>query len=104
MHFEILIEDQSGGKAMEILFPKLLQGEITFRIHSYKGIGRIPEGLKPGGDANKRILLSQLPRLLHGYGKVPDCGTIIVICDLDDKVVDLHTREPSPCVFRIDLS
>ena len=85
MHFEILIEDQSGGKAMEILFPKLLQGEITFRIHPYKGIGRIPKGLKPSGDANKRILLSQLPRLLQGYGKVPDCGTIIVICDLDNK-------------------
>jgi len=84
-HFEILIEDQSGSRAMEILLPKLLEANITFRVHAYKGIGHIPKGLKPNSDASKRQLLNQLPRILRGYGKVPDCGTILVICDLDDR-------------------
>jgi len=69
----------------EILMPKLLLGDgTTCRVIPYKGIGRISKGLKPG-DANKRQLLNQLPHLLQGYGRVPHCGTIIVICDLDDR-------------------
>jgi len=84
MHFEILIEDQSGGKAMEILIPKLLGDQTTFKIRSYKGIGHIPKGLKPGSDVKKRKLLSDLPRVLQGHGKVSNSGTILVICDLDN--------------------
>ncbi|MGB5685679.1 MAG: hypothetical protein WBM35_07705 [Candidatus Electrothrix sp.] len=45
MHFEILIEDQSGKKALDILIPKLISLEHTFKVHSYKGIGRIPKNL-----------------------------------------------------------
>ena len=85
MHFEFLTEDPSSGKAMEILLPKLLANNDTYNIHSYKGTGHIPKGLKPKSDANKRILLDQLPRLLRGYGKVPYSGYIIIICDLDDR-------------------
>ena len=47
MHYEILIEDKSGEKSMTILAPKLLRENDTFKIHSYKGIGHIPKGLKP---------------------------------------------------------
>jgi len=85
VHFEFLVEDQSSAKAMEILLPKLFDGKITYNIHSYKGLGHIPKDLTPGTDAKKRILLDQLPRLLSGYGKVPDLGYIIIICDLDNK-------------------
>jgi len=85
MHFEFLTEDQSSGRAMEILIPKLLGNEITYRVISYKGIGHIPEGLRPKSDANKRILLDRLPKILRGYGRTPNCGIIVVICDLDDK-------------------
>jgi len=85
MHFEFLIEDQSGAKAMEILLPKLLDGKATYRIRPYKGLGRLPKNMLPGSDAGKRILLDQLPRLLRGYGNVPHFGYIIIICDLDDK-------------------
>jgi len=108
VHFEILIEDQSGGKAMEILIPKLLGDRITFRIHSYKGIGNIPKGLKPSGDASKRKLLSQLPNILQGYGRTPDYGIVIVICDLDNKEKEgflselqnvLDNCNPKPKVF-----
>ena len=68
MHFEILVEDQSGKKALDILVPKIIGDNHTFIVHSYKGIGRIPKNLAANGDANKRILLDQLPRLLQGYG------------------------------------
>jgi len=85
MHFEFLTEDQSSGKAMRILIPKLLEKEITFRIHPYRGIGRIQKGLRPKSDASKRILLDQLPRILRGYGHNPYHGIIVIICDLDDK-------------------
>jgi len=85
MHFEFLTEDRSSGKAMEILIPKLLRDKITYNIHTYKGIGRIPKGLRPKSDARKRVLLDQLPKILRGYGKNPHAGTIVIICDLDDK-------------------
>ena len=78
MHFEFFTEDQSSGAAMDILIPKLLGSNITYRIHPYKGIGHIPVGLRPKTDANKRILLDQLPRILRGFGHNPDCGTIVI--------------------------
>ena len=46
MHFEILVEDQSGKKALEVLVPKIIGDAHTFRIHEYKGIGRIPRDLQ----------------------------------------------------------
>ena len=42
MHFEILAEDQSGKKTLDILVPNIIGDEHTFRVISYKGIGRIP--------------------------------------------------------------
>ena len=85
MHFEFLTEDQSSRIAMDVLIPKLLSDKITYRIHSYKGIGRIPKGLRPKSDASKRILLDQLPKILRGYGRNPYCGNIVIVCDLDDN-------------------
>lgn len=87
MHFEILVEDQSGKKALDILVPKIIGDNHTYRVIDYKGIGRIPKNMKPRTDASKRILLANLPRLLAGYGKswVPGYAAIIVVCDLDDK-------------------
>jgi hypothetical protein len=93
MHFVFFTEDQSGGKAMDILIPKILGNDVTYKIHSYRGIGRIPTGLKPKTDANKRILLDRLPKILRGYGKVRNCGTIVVICDLDDKEKGIFLSE-----------
>ncbi|MDR1482207.1 MAG: hypothetical protein LBI74_06235, partial [Synergistaceae bacterium] len=66
MHFEILVEDQSGKKTLDILIPKLIGYEHTFNVHSYKGIGRIPRNLSDYTDAGKRILLTRLPGLLRG--------------------------------------
>ncbi len=91
MHFEILVEDQSGKKALEIIIPKIIGEQDTFKIHWYKGIGRIPKNLTPHSNPSKRILLSQFPKILKGYGETfagypkgyP--AAVILVCDLDDK-------------------
>lgn len=91
MHFEFLTEDQSGKAMLERLLPKLLPkaGGHTYKVHSYKGIGRLPKGLKPSSDPGKRILMDQIPRLLAGYGKAfqqygPHYpAVVVVVCDLD---------------------
>jgi hypothetical protein len=87
MHFEILVEDQSGKVALDILVPKIIGDNHTFKVISYKGIGRIPQKMNNGADASKRILLDNLPRLLAGYGKswYQGYGVVIIVCDLDDK-------------------
>jgi len=99
MHFEILVEDQSGKRALETLVPKMIGNEHTFDIHAYKGIGRIPKNIGKNADASKRILLDQLPRLLRGYGKTfagyPDnfSAVVILVCDLDDRFLKLFRQE-----------
>ena len=99
MHIEILIEDQSGKKMLDAIVPSIIGLTHSFRVHLYKGIGRIPKGLKPGSDASKRILLDQLPRLLRGYGKTfagygPDYhAAVVVVCDLDRKCLHNFRQE-----------
>jgi len=99
MHFEILVEDLSGKKALDILVPKIIGSTHTFTTHPYKGIGRIPKKLEPNSDANKRILLDQLPRLLQGYGRTfANFPTnypvaVILVCDLDNKCLKAFTEE-----------
>lgn len=114
MHIEILVEDSSGEKLLDSLLPKLLgvQGEPhSWRLHSYKGIGRIPKNLGRGADPAKRILLDQLPRLLQGYAKTPGIDAVVVVLDSDrrDRVEFLNELKlvagrcnPTPNVlFRI---
>ena len=69
MHFEILIEDQSGKEALKTLVPQIIGNEHTYRIFPYKGLGTIPKGLQGSIDPAKRILLDRLPKVLSGYGK-----------------------------------
>jgi hypothetical protein len=99
VHFEILIEDQSGKKALDILVPNIIGNGHTFNIHAYKGIGRIPQKLGAKADASKRILLDRLPKLLRGYGKtfanyannVP--AAVILVCDLDKRCLTAFRQE-----------
>ncbi len=88
MHIEILVEDSSGEQLLNCLLPRILgtQGEPhTWRLHSYKGIGRIPRGLKTTADPAKRILLDQLPKILRGYAKTPGIDAVVVVLDADRK-------------------
>ena len=98
-HLEILIEDISGKTALENLLPKFLPPEVTYDIHEYRGIGRLPLNLRTIQDPAKRALLDQLPRIISGYGKAflndPEAYQryVIVICDLDNRNPEIFLRE-----------
>lgn len=111
MHFEVLVEDQSGKAMLDILLKKIIGKPHTFEVKSYKGIGHIPRNLTSSSDASKRLLLGQLPRLLRGYGRTfagyPEDypAAVVVVCDLDDKCLKnfreeffavLNTCDPKP--------
>jgi len=118
MHFEILVEDASGKIALESILEKIIgpngQGH-TYKIISYKGIGRIPKDLRGTTDPQKRILLDRLPKLLKGYGKSLQNfpAAVVVVVDLDNKdclvfkqeLVDiLRNCTPQPTtLFRIAI-
>ena len=99
MHFEVLVEDQSGKKALDILIPKIIGDRHTFKVIGYRGIGRIPGNLTSHTDASKRLLLDQLPRLLRGYGKTfanyatDYPAAVILVCDLDHKCLKTFRQE-----------
>lgn len=101
MHFAILVEDASGKVMLETLVPKILGPEPshTFEIKAYKGIGHIPKDLAHKSDPAKRMLLTELPRVIAGFGTLfskypPECpGAVIVVCDLDDRNQKKFTEE-----------
>ena len=84
MHFDILVEDQSGKKSLDILAPKIAGDSHTFEIIAYRGLGR---------------LLVNLPKLLRGYGKTyagyPENypAAVIVVCDLDKKCLKAFRQQ-----------
>ena len=90
MHFEVLVEDQSGSIALDHILEKILganYAEHSWNIHAYRGIGRIPRNLHSVTDPKARILLDQLPRILQGYRKSQQdfSAAVVVVVDLDDK-------------------
>ena len=98
MHFEVLVEDRSGKRVLDILMSKIVGKPHTFRVIGYRGIGRLPRNLRSGSDPRKRLLLDQLPRLLRGYGKAFQShrnyrAAVIVVCDLDDRCLKLFRQD-----------
>ena len=96
MHIEILVEDSSGKSLLEALLPKILgeQGEPHgWRIHSYKGVGRIPKNWTGTPDPAKRFLLEQLPKLLRGYASTPGIDEIVVVLDTDRENCETFLSE-----------
>lgn len=98
MHFEILVEDQSGKIMLDILIPKIIGDEHTFNVKSYKGVGHISKNMKIAVDAKNKMLLNNLPKLLTGYGKTWNAqnykeGIVIVVCDLDNKCLKEFRNE-----------
>ena len=90
MHFEVLVEDQSGGIAIDIALAKILGPNGTdhsWRTHEYKGLGHIPKDLDATADPTRRVLLAQLPRLLRGYGRSldPNQSCVVVVVDADKR-------------------
>ena len=116
MHIEILVEDASSKKLLEAILSRLLgeHGDSnSWRVHSYKGTGRIPRNLNANGDPAKRMLLDQLPKLLRGYGRTPGIDAVVVVLDSDrrncvDFLSELETLlaacDPAPdTMFRLAI-
>ena len=96
MHFEILVEDQSGKKALHILTRKIVGDQHTFNIYPYRGIGHIPKDLTNPTNANTNLLLNQLPMQLRAYGKSyanDPTKVVIVVCDLDNNCLKTFRQE-----------
>ena len=90
MHFEVLIEDRSGSIALDVVLEKILgaNGQThSWRLHAYKGVGRLPANLNAAPNPRKRLLLHHLPRLLRGYGRSlqPGRDCVLVVVDLDTQ-------------------
>lgn len=90
MHFEILVEDKSGSIAIDFIVKNLIGKNNpihTYKIHPFKGIGKIPRNLKSNSNPATKTLLENLPRLIKAYGKslteIP--AVVIVVLDLDKK-------------------
>jgi len=117
MHIEILVEDSSGAKLLELLLPNILGHwgkSHTWKVHRYKGIGRIPKNLGGDTDPAKRILLDQLPRVLRGFGRTPGIDAVVVMVDSDKRncadflaelkdVADHCNPAPNRTLFRLAI-
>lgn len=100
MHFEILVEDLSGKKALDTLIQKIIGAQHTYNIHPYRGIGHIPKNLTNPTNANTNLLLNQLPMQLRAYGKSytnDSTKVVIVVCDLDNNCLKTFRQE----LFRV---
>lgn len=80
---------------LETLVPRILGPRHSFRVIAYKGVGRIPRGMKGEIDAAKRILLDRLPSLLRGYGHslAHSSAAVIVVRDLDQRCLKAFRAE-----------
>lgn len=98
MHFEILTEDASGGIVIDIVLEKVLgvNGSThSWRLHPYRGIGRIPRNLHDVADPTRRLLLDRLPMIMRGYGRSLDHASmaVVVVVDLDRRDCMMFKRE-----------
>lgn len=104
MHFEFLVEDPSGSILLELVLPKIFEKmeEVTYRVHAFRGVGRIPPNLRPTTQPSKRILLDQLPRLLAGYLSTPGIDVVVVVLDLDNRPAREFTGELDQLARSVD--
>lgn len=90
-YIEILIEDKSGGILVEQIMDKYVMDKenITYKIHSFKGIGKIPLKANKASQIKSKRLLTDLPMYLKGMNaslmNMPGKKAIFVILDSDDE-------------------
>lgn len=89
-HIEILIEDKSGEIIVKHIMDKYVacMDKISYRIHGFKGIGKIPLKASKISQVKSKRLLTDLPQYLKGmdsYLKNMPCKkAVFVILDSDD--------------------
>lgn len=90
-YIEILIEDKSGGILVEQIMKKYVgdKKNITYKIHSFKGMGKIPLKVNKMSQIKSKRLLTDLPMYLNGMNlslkNMPGKKAIFVIIDSDDE-------------------
>lgn len=99
IYLEILIEDKSGGILVDQIMKKYVinRENITYNIHSFKGIGKIPLKVNKKSQIKSKQLLTDLPMYLRGMDaslkNMPGEKAIFVIVDCDDEdCADLKRR------------
>ena len=90
-YIEILIEDKSGEVLVRQIMDKYVMNRenFTYRIHSFKGIGKIPPRVKKASQIKSRRLLNDLPGYLKGINASMESMSgkkaIFVLLDSDDE-------------------
>lgn len=90
-YIEILVEDRSGGILVEQIMNKYVENKknIQYKIHSFKGIGKIPLKVNRMSQIKSKRLLTDLPMYLKGMNSylksMPGRKAIFVILDSDDE-------------------
>lgn len=88
MHIEVLVEDSSGARLVEMLLPRVIGvwGEPhTWNVHNYGGIGRIPKKRNAASLSSKTTLLASLPGVLRAHGKTHGIDAVVVVLDSDKR-------------------
>lgn len=88
MHIEVLVEDSSGAKLVEMLLPRVIgiQGAPhTWRVHDFGGIGRLPKKQTAATLSAKKTLLNSLPGILRAHGKTTGIDAVVVVLDSDRR-------------------
>ena len=96
MHFEILVEDQSGKKALDILIPKIIDNQHKFKVRILQRNWPHPQRLTNPTNASADLLLNQLPMQLRAYGKSyanDPTKVVVVVCDLDNNCLKTFRQE-----------
>ncbi len=90
-YIEILVEDKSRGILVEQVLDKFIKDKqnIAYRIHSFKGIGKIPLKANRVSQIKTKRLLTDLPMYLKGMDSflknMPGKKAIFVILDSDEE-------------------
>lgn len=94
MHLEFCIEDQSGALFLDAMLPKLITNpDVTWRVHSYKGVGRMPRKQPDISTIKARMLSDNLSKIIRGMAKTPGIDALVVVMDADNKnCVDLKNE------------
>lgn len=113
MHVEVCVEDASGKIVVESILQRCLRADVSWRVHSYRGIGHIPKNLRNTVNAEKRVLLDNLPKLIRGCASTPYVSLLIIVVDSDSRSCEdlledlkkIHTSvSPSAnVIFRIAI-
>lgn len=88
MHLVFLVEDKSGKELVQQILIKYCDRypEITYEIHSSKGIGTIPKGKQKVSQPKTYKLLNDLPKYLRGISRrLQEKDAIFVVLDCDNK-------------------